>query len=382
MKIAHICLEQYSDGWTYQENLLSKFHKKMGFEVVIITSMYCYAEGKLVEDSKNEFTDVNGVRVLRLKKKSDGLMEKVPTFLNFYKMLEAEKPDIIFSHGCQYKDVVKVVKYVKKHANVQLFVDNHADFSNSATNFLSKEILHKIIWRHYAQILLPYTKKFWGVMPARVDFMVDLYKLPKEKCDLLVMGADDDLVEKSSYESENNALRDRYKISKDDFLIVTGGKIDEAKIQTELLMKAVLNLDEPNVKLLFFGSIEEKIKSRIMSLVDKKKVIYAGWITPDQSYDYFEIADLVVFPGRHSVFWEQAAGQGKPLLVKEWAGTKHIDVGGNVEFIENDSVVEMERKLSNILQDKAKYQNMKNVASTIAKKYFSYRQIAQRSIEN
>ena len=34
------------------------------------------------------------------------------------------------------------------------------------------------------------------------------------------------------------------------------------------------------------------------------------------SYDYFEASDLVVFPGCHSVMWEQVTGQGKPMLVK------------------------------------------------------------------
>lgn len=43
----------------------------------------------------------------------------------------------------------------------------------------------------------PYVKKFYGVLPARVDFLIDVYNLPKEKCELLVMGADDDLVKKN-----------------------------------------------------------------------------------------------------------------------------------------------------------------------------------------
>ena len=34
-----------------------------------------------------------------------------------------------------------------KNPNVKIFVDNHADFSNSATNWLSLEILHKKIWK-------------------------------------------------------------------------------------------------------------------------------------------------------------------------------------------------------------------------------------------
>ena len=380
MKIVHICMTQYSDGWTYQENMLTKFHKKLGYDVTVITSMYCYKEGHLVEDTRTDFDDVNGTRIIRLKKKSKGIMGKLPSYSNFYKVLTDENPDIIFSHGCQYRDAKLVAKYVKLHENVKLYVDNHADFTNSATNFVSKNILHKIIWKYYAQKLLPYTERFWGVMPARVDFLTDVYDLPKEKCGLLVMGADDELVEKSNADIEQNGLRKKYGIKESDFLIVTGGKIDSAKLQTELLMKAVAGIKKENIKLLIFGSIENEIKDRIMSLVDDVRIIYAGWITPEESYDYFAIADLVAFPGRHAVFWEQAAGQGKPMICRSWQGTHHIDVGGNVRFINEDEVKEIRDVIEEILNNSMTYEMMMTVASKNAKEKFSYRSIAIRSI--
>ena len=217
-------------------------------------------------------------------------------------------------------------------------------------------------------------------MPARVDFLTDVYDLPKEKCGLLVMGADDELVEKSNADIEQNGLRKKYGIKESDFLIVTGGKIDSAKLQTELLMKAVAGIKKENIKLLIFGSIENEIKDRIMSLVDDVRIIYAGWITPEESYDYFAIADLVAFPGRHSVFWEQAAGQGKPMICRSWQGTHHIDVGGNVRFINEDEVKEIRDVIEEILNNSMTYEMMMTVASKNAKEKFSYRSIAIRSI--
>ena len=380
MKVVHICMQQYSDGWTYQENMLCKYHIKLGYDVTVITSMYCFREGKVVEDTKTDFYDVNGAHVIRLKKKSEGLMHKIPNYECFSDVLANEAPDIIFSHGCQYKDASLVAKYVKKHPNVKLFVDNHADFTNSATNFISKNILHKIVWKYNAHTLLPYTEKFWGVLPARVDFLIDVYRLPKEKCELLVMGADDELVEKSNRDISSLNIRGNYEIGESDFIIVSGGKIDKAKLQTELLMKAVHRIDDSRVKLLLFGSIEEEIKERILSLVDGNKIIYAGWVTPDQSYDFFAIADLVVFPGRHSVFWEQAAGQGKPMICKNWPGTHHVDVGGNVMFLNNDSVDEIYNNIMDLINDPAKYQEMKKIAISEGMSVFSYKSIAKKGI--
>uniref|UniRef100_A0A7V4NFN5 Glycosyltransferase family 1 protein n=1 Tax=Fervidobacterium pennivorans TaxID=93466 RepID=A0A7V4NFN5_FERPE len=39
MRIVHVCLTaQYTDGLSYQENLLTKYHKLLGHEVIIITN--------------------------------------------------------------------------------------------------------------------------------------------------------------------------------------------------------------------------------------------------------------------------------------------------------------------------------------------------------
>jgi 1,2-diacylglycerol 3-alpha-glucosyltransferase len=113
-------------------------------------------------------------------------------------VISSLNPDIIFTHGCQFLDIKHIARYAKLHPKVKVYVDNHSDFSNSARNFLSKNILHKIIWRYCANLIEPYTTKFYGVLPARVDFLKNIYKIPRDKVELLVMGADDEKVEEAS----------------------------------------------------------------------------------------------------------------------------------------------------------------------------------------
>lgn len=380
MKILHICMAQYSDGWTYQENLLAKYHKCLGNEVAVLTSMLCYKEGKLVEDEKNQFTDINGVNVIRLKRNRIDFMGKLPRYKGFYRALEAISPDIIFSHGCQYVDINSIVKYLDTHRDVKLYVDNHADFSNSATNFFSKEVLHKIIWKHYAHKLIPYTGKFWGVMPSRVDFLEEVYGIPKAKTGLLVMGADDELVISSSSSEKKKKLREANGVMDEDFLIVTGGKIDSAKKQTLMLMEAVRKISDTRVKLLVFGSIAKELQPEVDKWVDGVRIKYIGWVKPENSYDCFAMADLVCFPGRHSVFWEQVVGQGIPMLVKDWPGTHHVDLGGNVRFLTEDNALSIQKEIERIINNPEDYERMKAVAKEKGMKEFSYREIAKKSI--
>jgi hypothetical protein len=92
-------------------------------------------------------------------------------------------------------------------------------------------------------------------------------------------------------------------------------------------------------------------------------------------------ADLVVFPGRHSVYWEETVGLGIPMVVKYWDGTTHVDVGGNVEFLRKDTEEEIVSVLSGIVGDLPKYQRMKQVAVEKGMQLFSYKNIAKRSIQ-
>lgn len=385
MKILHVCLASfYIDNYSYQENMLPKHHKKMGLEVEILASLMSFDEnGKMCFlESGSSYNNEHDIPVTRLDYKKLKMSRRLRLYEGTYAAIQKAKPDIIFIHGCQFYDIRYVVKYVKKNPMVKVYVDNHADFSNSATNWLSKNILHKIIWKHCAHSIESYTTKFYGVLPARVDFLKNMYKLPKEKVELLVMGADDDEVIKAKDKNIRKSIREKYGINDNDFLIMTGGKIDQAKKQTLLLMQAVKEIEKDNVKLIIFGSVTNDIKDEFNSLIDGVKIKYIGWISSDDSYKYLASADLAVFPGRHSVLWEQVVGIGIPCVFKYWEGTTHVDVGGNCQFLYQDSVDEIKNKIEDILNDQSLYLNMKKNAEIYGMSMFSYEKIARNSIQD
>lgn len=384
MRIIHICLGgPVTDGWTYQDNLLTKFHKKAGHEVIIITSKWVWNnEGKLILDKREEYFNDDGVKVVRLDiEGKNNFDRKFKKYRKLYETIRESRPEILFIHGCQFIDIKNIVKYLKEYPKVKVYVDNHADLSNSGTNWLSKNILHKIIWKRYAKMIEPYVEKFYGVLPARVDFLSDIYNIPKEKIELLVMGMDDENVIKSKKPDIKNDIRKKYNVREDDFLIITGGKIDNAKKQTLLLMKAIREIDNKNIKLIVFGSVSKEIEEEFKLLIDNKNIIYIGWITPNDTYKYIAMSDLAVFPGRHSVIWEQTVGLGIPAIFKYWEGTTHVDVGGNCKFLYEDSVEEIKREIIKVYEDKLGYEMMKNIAENKGMLEFSYFDIAKRSID-
>ena len=47
------------------------------------------------------------------------------------------------------------------------------------------------------------------------------------------------------------------------------------------------------------------------------------------------------------------------MLVKDWPGTHHVDLGGNVAFLENDCVEEIQKKIEELLDNPDEYKKMK-----------------------
>ncbi len=385
MKIVYVCLcGLYMDGWGYQDNLLAKYHMSFGHQVTVITSDWVYShEGEYIRTDQREEMDHNGVKIRRISIRGNhNFTYKLKRYIGLYEKLEEEAPDLIFVHSSQFLDAAQIAKYAKRHPKVRIYVDNHCDYSNSATNWLSKNILHRIIWRRSAKLLEPYTEKFYGVLPARVDFLRELYGIREDKLALLVMGADDEKVASAGKPEVKTAVREKLSVGMDEFLIVTGGKIDHAKKQTLLLMDAVKQMNRPKVKLVVFGSIVDDLKEEVLKrCTEDGQIQYIGWIDSDDTYPYFAASDLVVFPGRHSVMWEQVVAQGIPMICKYWDGTTHVDIGGNVHFLYQDSVDEITQKLEEVMDQPEVYQKMKEVAESQGMKVFSYREIAKRAIE-
>lgn len=382
MKIVHISLcGPVTDGFAYQDNLLTKYHKKLGFDVTLITSKWVYNNnGKIIRTKNDIYINDDGVKVVRLDNSPfQTISNKFIHYIGLKKVLESEKPDIIFVHGVQFWELPEVVAYTK-HYTVRVYVDNHADFANSGRNIISRNIFHKCVWRWCAHKIEPYTTKFYGVLPARVDFLKDVYNVPENKVDLLVMGGDDDVVNEVVNPKVVFNTRQKYNISKDDFLVVTGGKINNNRLETLELMKAIADIGT-NVKLLVFGSVSKELNEEFDALCTNKNIIYAGWVNAKTTNLLMASADLVVFPGLHSVMWEQAVALGRPCIFRKIDGFNHVDLGGNAVFLNDVDRESLKKAVKNIALNKALYNSMEAVAKEKGMMQFSYMEIAKKSIQ-
>ena len=210
--------------------------------------------------------------------------------------------------------------------------------------------------------------------------MKDVYKINEEKIKLLVLGVDDSIVDYKNRNIISKNIRKSLNINKDDFVIITGGKIDLRKNIINLML-AVEKINKDKIKLIVFGSLNKETENDVKKLSKNKNIRYIKWIEYNEIYKYFFASDLAFFPGTHSVLWEQAVGLGLPCVFKKWKGIKHIDLGGNCLFINSGRVSEIIGIIENIFKNNSLLLDLKKNANEKGISYFSYYKIAKRAIE-
>lgn len=383
MNIVHIApCSPYNEGWGYQDNLLPKYHAKAGNNVTLIITNQEHKDGKLVEVECIDYYSTDRFRVIR-KKKKIFINHKITDFLSLidvYDLLKQLNPDMIFCHGLSNITILQVVRYKKKiNSSVIIVQDNHADYNNigqKQSGFVG--FTSRAFWRIINHYAIEYVEKVYGVTPCRQKFAIDYYGIPSEKTDLLIMGADDDKIDLRNKSNIRKRIRKEFNIADDEFVIVTGGKIDNKKNILQL-MKAVQNLDK--VKLIIFGNLKDDVKNEFKNiLLNSKNIIYLGWIDSSYVYNYFFASDLVCFPGQHSVLWEQACASKVPCMFKRWDGMEHVDNGGNSIFLSDVSEIAIRRAILDLIGSE-KYLSMKEVAESDKTQIYLYSNISKKSLE-
>lgn len=380
MKIVHISpVSPYNEGWGYQENLLPKYHKKLGNDVTLIITDKMHKDGKIVSTEENDKIMNDGVRLIRRKQKEYPFQILTSAFskMKVYDLLEEIKPDYIFFHGLASITFFDVIKYKKKiNPQVRIVQDSHADYNNGVKAKGIKRQIVKIYYAMLNKITQKHVERVFGVTPWRKTYAREMYKISPEKLDVLIMGADDEKIDFLHHDEIKKSIREKYGIQNNEFLVVSGGKIEKSKNILKL-MQAVNETDK-NIKLLLFGSVKEEIEQEFESLLSEK-IIYVGWIDGSECYNYFFAGDLVAFPGQHSVLWEQAVATKVPCVFMNCEGMQHVNNGGNSDFFESTETDAIKRKIEELCFTE-KYEKMKKVAMSDKTDIYLYSKIAEKSL--
>jgi glycosyltransferase involved in cell wall biosynthesis len=385
MKILHCCLAAfYIDDFGYQENILPKMHKLQGHEVRIVSSTETYIEKRqLGYVSPSSYLSADNIPITRLpysKWLPDAIVKKLRIYSGLTDLLDSFKPEIIFLHDIQFISILEILKYARKN-EVLIYADSHTDRINSARNWISLNILHRLVYKLCAKLIEPYARRFYGTLPIRNDFLEEVYGIPGSKIELLTLGVDDTLLNQFDREHVRKRVRERLGLNEKDFVVVSGGKIDRRK-NIHLLLEAFNSISNPSIKLVLFGSLTDEIRVQINPLLRQANISFLGWLDTKEVYEVLLASDLGFFPGTHSVLWEQCVGVGIPCVFKKWLGIQHVDVGGNCRFLEEINPVTIKEEIETLASNNVIFEDMKSAALNHGREKFSYYKIAEYAINH
>lgn len=385
MKIIHLCLSSpYNDNWGYQDNLLPLYQHKLGHDVTVITTNTMHGPaGQIVKTETGKYVLDNGLKIIR-KERNSLINEKIGRVLgytNIYEELCEIKPDFIMVHGLVSIVPFQVIQYQKKiNTNSRIIADSHLDeFNHNNNGYKSKLLtcffkLCNYIWiKHYSKV--------YGVTPWRTSYAHKTYGIPEKKLDTLLMGADDDKIDFENKDIIRNTIRRNHNIAQSDFMFISGGKIEKNKKIIETMI-AFTRIKGDNFKFLIFGSVADELKEVFEKLFKSdKRIIYIGFIDADLIYDYFLSADLGMYPGSHSVLWEQAVACGLPCIFNKYVENGYVDIGGNCLMFENPTTETIYAAMRQVVENRELYNSMKNIAESEAREDFLYSKIAKKCLQ-
>lgn len=388
MKILHCCLAAfYIDDFSYQENILPRIHKGLGHEVEILASTETYIDKvKLGYTNAGSYTTKEGIPLTRLPYVSwlpSVLARKLRLYRGIDAVLDRFAPDVVFLHDCQFLSIQRISHYAQQ-TGATVYVDSHTDFINSGRSFVSRNILHRVIYRMCSKVIEPYVKKYFPTLPLRAEFLINVYDVPRRKIELLPFGVDDNRIRQSHRAELHDAIREELKIPKEAFVFIAGGKIDKRKA-IHLLVDRFSRLADSDALngayFILFGQPTDDLRDQVALAAKNTFVRYVGWVDANDIHKYLWASDVAIFPGTHSVLWEEALGLGIPCVFRRWKGIEHVDLGGNCLFLDEVTPLTVDELLIELASDQHKVAMMKEVAQEKGRKFFSYTEIARRAIE-
>jgi len=377
MKIIHICLaSHYTEGMSYQDNLLPEQNAYDGNNVIVVSDCYKFNGSQLVKVHEEDKVLKSGVRLVRMeydKVINTFITSKVRKVSKLYHFLDFEKPDVILFHGAAGYEMLNVAKYKKNNKNTKLYVDSHIDYNNSAKLKISLYIQYRLFNRLIIYKVKKYIEKFLFVSFECKVFLMNVYGLTERELEFYPLGGK--IINRHDKNLLSKKVRGREGYQPDDIVIVHSGKLVSAK-KTKELIEAFHSVQSNKLKLIIIGHIpKEQIGVLEPLIVKDKRINFVGWKDTDELTEYLCAADMYFQPGTQSATMQHAICCGLPIALFPYESHRHY-LDGNGFFV--TTVNDYRLVFKNILENPESLKNMSESSYKLAYSLLDYKILAAR----
>lgn len=377
MKIVLIGLASiFTEGMTYQDNLLSEQINNDGHDVTIIADCYMYENSKVIKTGEIDKVLESGIRLIRKKYKwyiNEFLSGKIRAVNGLYDLLSEINPDVIFNHGLQTYEMLTIAEYKRNNPNVKFFVDSHEDFHNSARNWLSKNILHRVFYKNIINKTIPFVDKVFCVTYESFEFLEIMYGLKREIMEYYPLGGI--IIDERVRNEKRKRKREELGLIDSDILMIHSGKMDKLK-RTEEILNTFSKVENEYIRLALIGTLNDEVKRSVEPLINlDERVYYLGWKNGEELLDYLCACDLYIQPGTQSATMQNAACCMCALALYPYPSHKYL-FDNSVFYISNEddmlSLFKSIKENSQLIHDK------RNLSYNIACNSLDYRVLASK----
>jgi glycosyltransferase involved in cell wall biosynthesis len=377
LRIAHVCLASaYTEGMTYQDNILPAQNRKDGHEVLIVSDCTCYIEGKLADVAPEDKLLEDGSRLVRLpfagRLLPRYLRNKVRIAPRLGPLLEEFRPDVILFHGVIGAEMLTVGAYKKKHPATRLYLDSHEDFNNSGRTLASRLLQYKLLTRFFWNRIAQQVDKVLYVSYECRDFLSAMFDIPQQQMEFYPLGG---YVQELSVKAQlRQRIRSALGLEEGDTVFIHAGKLDRAKRTLDIL-KAFAATPGPALRLLVVGALAEDIKDAASKLIQADaRICFLGWKSGAELVDLLCASDCYLQPGTQSATLQVAICCGLPVMIHPYPS--HVPyLEGNGFFVQ--SLEDIAANLPKFGDAEAR-RRMSEASFEIGRRLLDYRALARR----
>jgi glycosyltransferase involved in cell wall biosynthesis len=381
----------YSEKMGYIENCLPKSLAKLGHEVHVVssTAQVYYNEpnykeiyepylGKNIQDVGVK--EIDGFKLHRIP---CGFLSGKIYLKDLKSKLDEIDPDVVqvfdvFSfptlQGAYYKLIKKYKFFTANHTVASVFriyQDKKNDPIYKMFFFLSRTIPGRIIsW---------VTSRCYPPTVDAMEIAIKFYGLPKEKASLACLGVDTDFfrpqVKAEEIERKIN-LRKQLGFTEDDIVCIYTGRYTEGKnpLCMAQAIDKLVEAGEP-FKALFMGNGPQYDEIKKM-----KGCTMHEFVPYHELPQYYDIADIGVWPKQESTSMLDAAACGLPIIISDRVQAVERVEGNGLTYVEND-VDDMAKVILEMKDEKLR-DKLGTFGKEKIQKQFSWDMIAKGRIED
>lgn len=380
MKILHMAIsDHYTEGMTYQDNMLIRQNLLDGHEVTIITDNYMYVNGEIVKGKEEDYIYTPGLRVIRKAYHpylNETISSKICRIDGLYELIDSIDPDVILYHSVYGQPMKVMAAYLKMHPQTRAFIDCHESLYNSGSGHgkIANYLFYRVFQKHYLKYVMPYTHKILSVSYNSTEFLKKMYGIPDEQIEFYPLGGV--VMSLEEREQYREARRNELALNPEDILLVHSGKLEPTK-RTEELLDAFYDVKSNGIRMIIIGSIPADMHDILMPKIQRdNRVQYLGWKSGNELQEYICAGDLYIQPGLGSATLQNAACCGTAVAVYPHLGYTPVFGEENVFYIKTkEDIVSL---LNRILEDRSYLEAMREKTYSVAKNVLDYRVLAAR----